>query len=99
MLIYVCSPLRGNIENNVAKAKDYCKYVIEQGHIPIAPHVMYYGVLDDNIPQERMTGINIGNTLLMKCDELWYFGDTTSEGMKAEIHIATLLKIPTRRIK
>lgn len=29
-LIYVCSPYRGNIEENVKKAQKYSRYVVEQ---------------------------------------------------------------------
>lgn len=84
-LIYVCSPLRGDIENNIEKAKQYCKYVVRQGHIPIAPHVMLDGILNDSVDSERDMALSMGQELVRKCDELWWFGDRISDGMAAEI--------------
>lgn len=90
-LIYVCSPLRGDMEGNVKRAKEYCKAVIQAGHIPIAPHVAYQGVLNDDIPAERETALKIGQELLTKCNEIWVFGHFISEGMKGEVEAARRL--------
>jgi hypothetical protein len=38
-IIYVCSPLRGDIKNNIERAKQYCRAVALRGDMPIAPHV------------------------------------------------------------
>ena len=38
-LVYVCSPYAGAIEDNVMKARRYCRYVTDQGGIPLAPHL------------------------------------------------------------
>lgn len=54
-LIYICSPLRGDIEKNIQKAQGYCREAVELwlDVIPIAPHVYCTQFLDDTIPQER----------------------------------------------
>jgi hypothetical protein len=39
-VIYVCSPLRGDIERNIHKAIGYSRYIYSQGGIPLAPHVI-----------------------------------------------------------
>lgn len=93
-LIYVCSPLRGDIEGNVKRAREYCKSVIQAGHIPIAPHVAYQGILNDDIPAERKMALKIGRKILKKCDEVWVFGHFISEGMRSEIEAAQRLQIP-----
>lgn len=86
-LVYVCSPLKGNIEENINKAKGYCKEVIEKGFIPIAPHIYFTQFLNDLKEEERKMGIECGMELLKLCDELWVYGDyTKSEGMTAEIN-------------
>lgn len=95
-LIYVCSPLRGDIAGNVEKAKGYCKTVIEKGHIPIAPHVAYQGILNDDIQEERKKALKIGLEILKKCDEVWVFGHFISEGMNSEVEAAQQLGIPVQ---
>lgn len=36
--------------------------------------------LDDNKPEERKKGMQMGLDLLDHCDELWVFGNNISEG-------------------
>lgn len=95
-LVYVCSPLRGNIEKNIARAKDYCRSVIIAGYVPLAPHVAL-NVLDDNKPSERQTALALGQELLQRCDELWVFGNVVSMGMAAEIDLAQRINIPVKK--
>ena len=83
--IYVCSPLKGDIEGNRNKAIKYCSHVADQGHIPIAPHVYFTTFLDDRNKDHRALGLAFGLDILKKCDELWIFGDHISDGMRAEI--------------
>ena len=40
-LVYIASPYAGDIPNNVERAKEYCKQALEQGVIPVAPHLLY----------------------------------------------------------
>lgn len=95
-LIYVCSPLRGDVDRNIAKAKAHCRSVITAGHIPFAPHVALHGVLDDNIPKERETALACGLEMLKRCDEIWVFGRSISEGMAGEIECAKKLNMTIR---
>lgn len=86
--IYVCSPLRGDIEGNIIKAIDYCKQITHKGFLPIAPHIYLTRFLNDNNPDERNLGLRLGIELLNICDELWFFSKTNndiSEGMHKEI--------------
>ena len=70
-LVYICSPLRGDVANNVLRAKQYCDYAARCGVIPIAPHVAWDGIFDDSIPERRETALNLGLELLKRCDEVW----------------------------
>jgi hypothetical protein len=95
--IYVCSPLRGDIEGNIRRAIRYSRFVYKEGGIPLAPHVIFTTFLDDNIPEERKAGIKMGLELLLKCNELWAFGERISEGMKEEIKMAKGLGLKVKR--
>ena len=90
-LIYICSPYStlGNREENIEVAKQACNLILKQGDIPICPHLFYgaTGVLDDDIPSERKTGIKAGLELLEYCDGMLIVGDI-SKGMKDEIAAA-----------
>ncbi|KLU66731.1 hypothetical protein DEAC_c13990 [Desulfosporosinus acididurans] len=98
-LVYICSPLRGDIERNIIKAQGYCRDAINYNVVPIAPHVYFTQFLNDLIPKEREIGMELGIELLKKCDEVWVFGlQNPSEGMKAEIELANELGIPVRDI-
>ena len=83
--VYICSPLRGDIEGNIERAKGYCKQAICEGCFPIAPHIYFTQFMDDTIAEERELAMAMGIELLDMCNELWVFGDTISEGMRAEI--------------
>jgi len=97
--IFVCSPLRGNYNENLDNAKKYTKYVIDKGHIPFTPHIYFTQVLNDGVIKERTQGINLGIKWLSMCDELWYFGYIISEGMQKEIDMAKELKLIIVNIK
>ena len=97
-LIYVASPYAGDVEKNVEYAKQACRTVMESGYAFFAPHLLYPAVLNDSVPEERQAGIEMGLTLLYRCDELWAFGPTVSSGMQAEIAEAERLRIPVRRM-
>lgn len=93
-LVYICSPLRGDVERNIRKANGYCRFAASKSAVPIAPHAMFTGFLDDTIPEERKVGLAMGLELLGRCSEVWVFGEKFSEGMKAEIKAAEELNIP-----
>lgn len=97
-LVYICSPYAGDIESNVRFAKAACRYTMEQGCAPVAVHLMYPQILDDNIPAQRETGIRMGLRVLASCDELWICGSRISHGMNCEIVEAERLGIPIRNI-
>ena len=97
-LIYVASPYKGDVQKNIEYAKEACRYVLNQGNAFFCPHLLYPQILDDNNPEERRLGINIGKEFLVKCDELWAFGGHISHGMFEEIEFAKEIGIPVKRI-
>lgn len=84
-LVYICSPLAGNIDGNMEKARYYCKFAVRSGAIPLAPHLLFPQFMDDTDSDERALAMFMNMVLLGKCDQLWVFGKNISEGMAAEI--------------
>ena len=97
--IYVVSKYAGNINANTKNAARYCRYIIDQGFMPIASHLLYPQILNDDVSTERELGTAFGLSLLAICDEVWVFIDgQISSGMKQEIEEANRLKIPVKRL-
>lgn len=88
--IYVASKYAGDVETNAAAAIGYCRLVIDKGYMPIASHLLYPQILNDNDPKERELGLLFGLALLRTCDEVWVFG-SVSPGVAQEIEEAKRL--------
>lgn len=60
--VIVESPYAGDIEANVAYAREALRDCLKRGEAPIASHLLYTqpGVLDDGVPFERQKGIDAG---------------------------------------
>lgn len=84
-IVYICSPYAGDVETNVQKARRYCRFAVDKGYIPIAPHLLFTQFLNDDNSKERQLGIFFGNAVMSKCSEVWVFGEHISNGMEAEI--------------
>lgn len=93
-LVYVASPVRGDIEENLKRANRYCEYVAGCGHIPVAPHLAWQGFLHESIPGNREKALSMGLKLIEYCSELWVCGDEISQGMQGEIEVAEKLNKP-----
>lgn len=87
-IVYICSPYSGDVETNVDAARQYSRFAVEQGYIPVAPHLLFPQFLNEESPKERQLGLFFGNALMSKCSEVWVFGDHISPGMEAEIRRA-----------
>ena len=93
--VYICSPCRGDYENNIQRAKEYSRAAAMQGCIPITPHIFLTQFMDDTIPAERELALSMGRELVLMCSELWAFGlDHPSAGMAVEIELAKERGIP-----
>lgn len=84
-IVFICSPYAGDIEKNVKAARDYCRFAVGNGYIPVAPHLLFPQFMNDADPLERELGLFFGNALMSKCSEVWVFGSNISTGMQAEI--------------
>jgi hypothetical protein len=87
-LVYICSPYSGDVDENVNKARAFCRFALEQQCIPIAPHLMFPQFMDDSNPKDRELAMFMDIVLMGKCNEVWVLSDTISEGMAMEIEKA-----------
>lgn len=87
-IIYICSPYSGDIANNIIQARRYSKFAVDEGFLPITPHLLYTQFMNDSNPDEREIGMQMGLVLLTKCCEVWVFGERISSGMQREIRKA-----------
>ena len=91
---YICSPYRDNPRVNVMRARQYCKFAVSKGRIPIAPHLYFPQFLSEEMERERVMQMNF--ELLKLCGELWVFGDKITKGMAMEIAHAGRLRKKSR---
>jgi len=91
--VYIASPFKGDTVTNVANALKYCRFAVESGYFPIAPHAYLPLFMDDDNPAERELALSFGIRLLHGCKAIWVFGNYISEGMKQEIRTAEKLGI------
>lgn len=87
-VVYVCSPFSGNLESNVENTRRYCRFAVDSGFIPFAPHLLFPQFMYDEVPEERELALFMGIVMLTKCAELWVSGERISKGMSKEIHKA-----------
>jgi hypothetical protein len=92
--VFVCSPMKGDVEKNLKLAKFAARVLIGTGYIPIAPHLYFPQFLDDNDQYERIKGIKMGVELMKECDRMWIIGTTITNGMEYEINEAKKAKVP-----
>lgn len=94
--IYICSPYKGDVIMNVARAKKYSQEVYKQGNLPLCVHIYLNeatGLSEDKGDREKL--LELGREFVRISDEVWVYGKC-SEGMIQEIHYAKSLKLPIK---
>lgn len=69
------------------------KFVLEQGHIPLNPFMLFDYFLLDSVPRDQIREAN--NGIVARADEIWVFGPI-SNGVLAEIQLAYKMQKPVR---
>lgn len=88
-MVYICSRYGGDVRRNTKDAIRFCRFAMEKGFIPVASHLLYPRILNDQNPRERSLGLKFGMELMKRCQEVWVFSDgTISSGMRKEIYRA-----------
>ena len=96
-VVYIASPYAGETEDNISRAKGYCRFAVSKGVIPLAPHLLYPQFMDDDDEDQRILGLRFAIALLCRCDELWVIGEKVSAGMAKEIEKAEKRGMRIRR--
>ena len=92
MRVYVAHPYSDDAAGNVARVRAICRAVVDEGHVPIAPHLFLPAFVDETT--ERDLALRLCIELVAGCDALWFYGTRISPGMEREISAAQALGIP-----
>lgn len=95
-LVYICAPLRGDVEKNVEFARQKAQEVFRDGDIPICPHLMFPPIADPGHPVEDQAAREMGLRLEESCQQVNVYGPEWTDGMWAEINHASKLGIPLK---
>ena len=83
------SPFAGDVEDNTRYALACLRDCLERGEAPMAGHLLYTRVLDDDEPRERELGINAHIAWIHDCEAVVvYENKGISRGMRLAIDFA-----------
>ena len=92
MRVYVAHPYSDDPVDNVHRVRAICRAVVDEGHVPIAPHLFLPAFVDE--ATERDLALRLCIELVRGCDALWFYGTRISPGMEREISAAQVRGIP-----
>lgn len=93
-MVYICAPLRGNVENNIEFARQKAQEVFQAGGIPVCPHLMFPPIANPGNPAQDQAAREMGLRLVESCQQVRVCGATITEGMRAEIQRAQEQGVP-----
>ena len=91
-LAYITAAWSGGKTDRALAAK-YCRAVYEAGFSPICPLLYLPLFLNEEIPEEHKSGVDIGRDFLRRSHVLVVCGDDVDESVKNDIATAARLKI------
>ena len=92
-LAYITAAWNSGEYENIEQAAKYCRAVYDAGFSPICPVLFLPLFLNDAIPEEHKSGVDIGRDLLRRAHVLVVCGDGMSEDVKNDIATAGRLNI------
>ena len=92
-LAYISAAWSGNKYQRFKQASGYCRAVYEAGFSPVCPMLHLSLFLNNNIPEEHRSGVDIGRDLLRRSHVLVVCGTYVDEHVKNDIAIAGRLNI------
>ena len=92
-LAYITAAWCGSDAENAKQAAQYCRSVYEAGFSPICPTLFHPLFLNDAIPEEHKSGIDMARNLLKRSHVLVVCGHTVTEAMKNDIAVAQRLGV------
>lgn len=93
-LVFICAPLRGDVEANIEFARQKAREVFADGDIPVCPHLLFPPIADPNDPEQDTKGRKMVMRLLESCQQMNVYGPVWTDGMWQEIYKAGELGIP-----
>ena len=92
-LAYITAPWSENEFENTENAAKYCRAVYDAGFSPICPTLYQPLFLNDAVPEEHKSGIDMGRDLLRRSHVLVVCGSISTESMKNDVAVAQRLGI------
>ena len=92
-LAYITAAWLGGDSENAELAAQYCRTVYKAGFSPICPPLYLPLFLNDAVPEEHKSGIDMSRDLLRRSHVLVVCGHSMTEAMKNDIAVAQRLGI------
>ena len=92
-LAYITAAWSGDEYEDTERAAEYCRAVYEAGFSPVCPLLYLPLFLNDAIPEEHKSGIDMGRDLLRRSHVLVVCGGDVDEDVKNDIATAARLGI------
>ena len=93
-LVFICAPLRGDVEANIEFARQKAREVFADGDIPVCPHLLFPPIADTNHPEQDTKAREMSLQLLESCQQLNVYGPIWTDDMWKHIYRAGDLGIP-----
>ena len=100
--IFAMSPFKGTTyaeqAMNEAKAKAFCRFILEKGHAPFAPHLLYPRLGLSESADDRAKTLPAARSWIPASDEAWVLGgpETWSPGMRDEMRDVFSANLPIK---
>lgn len=88
-LAYITAAWSGDHSTDSKQAAQYCRAVYEADFSPICPPLYLPLILNDAIPEEHKSGIDMGRGLLRRAHVLVVCGSAVDEAVKNDIAIVS----------
>lgn len=92
-LAYITAAWRGDPAADMEQAAQFCRVVYDAGYSPICPMLYLPLFLNDAVPEEHKSGIDMGRDLLRRSRVLVVCGSYVDEAVKNDIAVAQRLGI------
>lgn len=92
-LAYITAAWSGDQKKDNEQAAQYCRAVYEAGFSPVCPLLYLPLFLNNAVPEEHKSGVDIGRDLLRRAHVLVVCGNGVNEDVKNDIATAARLHI------
>jgi len=87
--VFIAHPISGDVENNVKKVIAICEAIHSKDVIPVFPSFTWRQYLTDR-PGDKALAHAVNEEYFKRgmVDEVWFYGDRMSDGMREEAKLA-----------